>query len=77
MMAVPSSRTTLQTIETMWRREVEAAATYRHLAARERDPKRADDLGRLLSNVDAALASRGDFPRSEFLPTMQRLAGFL
>jgi VIT1/CCC1 family predicted Fe2+/Mn2+ transporter len=38
---------TLATVQTMWRREVEAAATYRHLANRERDPKRRDILNRL------------------------------
>src|SRR5476651_1183345 len=37
----------LVTVEKMWRREVEAAATYRHLADRERDPKRRDILIRL------------------------------
>ncbi len=37
----------LATVEKMWRREVEAAATYRHLADRERDPKRKDILMRL------------------------------
>src|SRR4051812_11294222 len=37
----------LATVEKMWRREVEAAATYRHLAARETDPKRKDILVRL------------------------------
>ena len=37
----------LVTVEKMWRREVEAAATYRHLAERERDPKRRDILIRL------------------------------
>jgi len=37
----------LQTIEKMWRREVEAAATYRHLADRERDERRKDILLRL------------------------------
>jgi len=37
----------LATVEKMWRREVEAAATYRHLANRERDPKRRDILVRL------------------------------
>ncbi len=37
----------LATVEQMWRREVEAAATYRHLADRERDPKRKDILVRL------------------------------
>src|SRR5712692_7833790 len=37
----------LATVKKMWRREVEAAATYRHLAERERDPKRKDILLRL------------------------------
>ncbi|MBZ5555695.1 MAG: VIT1/CCC1 transporter family protein [Acidobacteriia bacterium] len=37
----------LATVQNMWRREVEAAATYRHLANREKDPKRRDILIRL------------------------------
>ena len=37
----------LATVEKMWRREVEAATTYRHLADREADPKRKDILVRL------------------------------
>ncbi len=37
----------LATVKDMWRREVEAAATYRHLASREKDPKRSDILNRL------------------------------
>jgi vacuolar iron transporter family protein len=37
----------LATVEKMWRREVEAAATYKHLAERERDDKRKDILMRL------------------------------
>jgi len=37
----------LATVETMWQREVEAATIYRHLAGRERDPKRRDILNRL------------------------------
>ena len=37
----------LATVEMMWRREVEAATTYRHLANREHDPKRRDILLRL------------------------------
>src|SRR5476651_281919 len=37
----------LVTVEKMWRREVEAAATYRHLADRERDLHRRDILNRL------------------------------
>jgi vacuolar iron transporter family protein len=42
----------LATVKTMWRREVEAAATYRHLANRERDPKRRDILNRLADQED-------------------------
>jgi vacuolar iron transporter family protein len=37
----------LATVEKMWRREVEAAATYRHLADREHDTTRRDILLRL------------------------------
>lgn len=37
----------LATVQKMWQREVEAAATYRHLANRERDLKRRDILLRL------------------------------
>jgi len=37
----------LATVEKMWRREVEAATTYRHLAERESDPKRRDILMKL------------------------------
>ena len=37
----------LATVQKMWQREVEAAATYRHLAQRERDHKRRDILDRL------------------------------
>jgi VIT1/CCC1 family predicted Fe2+/Mn2+ transporter len=37
----------LATIQKMWQREVEAAATYRHLADRERDTNRRDILIRL------------------------------
>jgi vacuolar iron transporter family protein len=40
-------KTNLATVQKMWRREVEAAATYRHLANRERNPKRKDILLRL------------------------------
>src|SRR5438876_8073263 len=42
----------LATVEKMWRREVEAAATYRHLANRERDSKRKDILIRLAEQED-------------------------
>src|SRR3979490_945944 len=40
------------TVEKMWRREVEAAATYKHLANREKDPKRRDILLRLADQED-------------------------
>jgi vacuolar iron transporter family protein len=40
-------KTNLATIEKMWRREVEAAATYHHLADREADARRKDILKRL------------------------------
>src|SRR5437763_14657468 len=42
----------LATVEKMWRREVEAAATYKHLANRETDPKRCDILMRLADQED-------------------------
>jgi len=42
----------LATVRKMWQREVEAAATYRHLAERERDPKRRDILNRLADQED-------------------------
>jgi VIT1/CCC1 family predicted Fe2+/Mn2+ transporter len=42
----------LATVQKMWQREVEAAATYRHLADRERDPKRRDILNRLADQED-------------------------
>jgi VIT1/CCC1 family predicted Fe2+/Mn2+ transporter/rubrerythrin len=45
-------KTNLATVETMWRREVEAATTYTHLANRERDPKRRDILLRLAEQED-------------------------
>jgi VIT1/CCC1 family predicted Fe2+/Mn2+ transporter len=44
---MPIDRVSLATVENMWQREVEAAATYRHLAGRENDPKRRDILIRL------------------------------
>ena len=37
----------LATVEKMWRREVEAAHTYKLLAEREHDPKRREILLRL------------------------------
>jgi len=42
----------LATVETMWRREVEAAHTYKLLAAREHDPRRRDILLRLAEQED-------------------------
>jgi VIT1/CCC1 family predicted Fe2+/Mn2+ transporter len=42
----------LVTVEKMWRREVEAATTYKHLADRERDQKRKDILMRLADQED-------------------------
>ena len=42
----------LATVEKMWRREVEAAATYKHLAHRETDQKRRDILMRLADQED-------------------------
>lgn len=45
-------KASLATVEKMWRREVEAATTYRHLAERERDPRRRDILTRLADQED-------------------------
>ena len=42
----------LATVEKMWRREVEAAHTYKLLAEREPDPKRRDILLRLAAQED-------------------------
>jgi vacuolar iron transporter family protein len=42
----------LATVETMWRREVEAAHTYRLLSARETNPSRRDILVRLADQED-------------------------
>jgi vacuolar iron transporter family protein len=42
----------LVTVEKMWRREVEASTTYKHLASRERDEKRKDILMRLADQED-------------------------
>jgi VIT1/CCC1 family predicted Fe2+/Mn2+ transporter/rubrerythrin len=43
----------LATVEKMWRREVEAATTYRHLADREADPKRKEILTRLADQEES------------------------
>ena len=42
----------LATVQSMWRREVEAAHTYKLLAQREADPKRAAILLRLAEQED-------------------------
>jgi vacuolar iron transporter family protein len=42
----------LATVQKMWQREVEAAATYKHLANRETDQKRKDILMRLADQED-------------------------
>jgi vacuolar iron transporter family protein len=49
---VPIDPRNLSTVRKMWRREVEAAATYRHLANRERDQKRKEILLRLADQED-------------------------
>ena len=60
----------LATVEKMWRREVEAAATYKHLANRETDPKRRDILMRLAAQEDkpAAFGSERTAPTTGRLP---------
>ena len=45
-------KTNLATVEKMWRREVEAAATYKHLADRETDSRRKSILMRLADQED-------------------------
>ena len=50
----------LATIEKMWRREIEAATTYRHLADREADPKRKDILMRLVVQEENHAARWGE-----------------
>ena len=47
-----SDSTNLATVQKMWRREVEAAHTYKLLAKRERDPKRRDLLLRMADQED-------------------------
>jgi VIT1/CCC1 family predicted Fe2+/Mn2+ transporter/rubrerythrin len=49
---MPIDKTNLATVEKMWRREVEAATTYRHLANREKDHRRKDILLRLAEQED-------------------------
>jgi VIT1/CCC1 family predicted Fe2+/Mn2+ transporter/rubrerythrin len=47
-----TDKANLTTVEKMWRREVEAAHTYKLLAERERDPKRRDLLLRMAEQED-------------------------
>lgn len=42
-----------------------------------RDPERADSLRRTLQQIDATLADRREYPKSDYLPAMQKLAGCL
>ena len=49
---MPIDKINLATVEKMWRREVEAATTYRHLATRERDDSRRHILIRLADQED-------------------------
>jgi vacuolar iron transporter family protein len=57
---MPTDQSNLATIEQMWRREVEAAHTYRLLAGREHDPKRRDLLVRLAEQEDKHAARWAD-----------------
>ena len=57
---MPIDKSNLATVEKMWRREVEAATTYRHLAGRERDPKRKDILNRLADQEENHAARWGE-----------------
>src|SRR3954464_5667 len=50
----------LATVEKMWRREVEAAATYKHLANREPDQKRKDILMRLADQEEKHAGRRSE-----------------
>lgn len=50
----------LATVQKMWQREVEAAATYRHLAERERDRSRRDILVRLAEQEEKHAARWSD-----------------
>jgi vacuolar iron transporter family protein len=49
---MPIDKINIATVEKMWRREVEAATTYRHLANREKDRNRRDILMRLAEQED-------------------------
>ncbi len=50
----------LATVEKMWRREIEAATTYKHLADRETDPKRKSILLRLAEQEENHAARWGE-----------------
>src|SRR5262245_59451359 len=47
-----SNKTDVATVQLMWRREVEAAHTYRLLASRETDPRRRELLQRMAEQED-------------------------
>jgi vacuolar iron transporter family protein len=53
---VALDKTNLATVEKMWRREIEAATTYRHLAIREPDSRRKEILGRLADQEESHAA---------------------
>ncbi len=50
---MPESRQVLQALEKSWHHEVEAAATYRTLAEREKDPRRRAILQKLVAAEEA------------------------
>jgi VIT1/CCC1 family predicted Fe2+/Mn2+ transporter/rubrerythrin len=76
----------LESLEKLWRQEVEAAATYRHLGEREPDPRRRDILRRLAESEErhaarwsgriAAATGRAPDPASvgQSLSWLQRLS---
>jgi VIT1/CCC1 family predicted Fe2+/Mn2+ transporter/rubrerythrin len=53
---VALDKVNLATVEKMWRREIEAATTYRHLATREPDSRRKEILGRLADQEESHAA---------------------
>src|SRR5262249_8908392 len=57
---MPIETVNLATVRKMWRREVEAAATYRHLANRERDERRKEILKRLAEQEEKHAARWSD-----------------
>jgi hypothetical protein len=46
-------------------------------ALERRSPALAEELRRILPQIDAALAARGDVPKAIYLPLLQRLASCL